>query len=57
MYPTEKRAAQAYNYASFYLFGRQGYINEVNPLVYDGDTQKIVHFLSKYQVLKISKES
>ncbi|MBE6022462.1 MAG: hypothetical protein E7231_04400 [Cellulosilyticum sp.] len=52
MYPTEKRAAQAYNYASFYLFGRQGYINEVSPLIYDGDMEKIIHFLSKYQVLK-----
>lgn len=56
MYPTEKRAAQAYNYASFYLFGRQGYINEITPLVYDGDIEKIVHFLSKYQVLKIVTE-
>lgn len=52
MYPTEKRAAQAYNYASFYLFGRQGYINEVSPLVYDGDTQKIAGFLGKYNILK-----
>lgn len=57
MYPTEKRAAQAYNYASFYLFGRQGYINQITPLVYDGDIEKIVHFLSKYQVLKNQKES
>lgn len=52
MYPTEKRAAQAYNYASFYLFGRQGYINEVSPLVYDGDGDKIVKFLDKYHILK-----
>ena len=57
MYPTEKRAAQAYNYASFYLFGRQGYINDVSPLVYDGDTSKIVSFLSKYHILKEQKES
>lgn len=57
MYPTEKRAAQAYNYASFYLFGRQGYINEITPLVYDGDIDKIVHFLSKHQLLKMPKES
>ena len=54
MYPTEKRAAQAYNYASFYLFGRQGYINNVSPLVDDRDTEKIVGFLRKYGILKES---
>ena len=52
MYPTEKRAAQAYNYASFYLFGRQGYINDVSPLIDDRDTDKIVSFLTKYGILK-----
>lgn len=52
MYPTEKRAAQAYNYASFYLFGRQGYVNDVSPLIYDGDTSKIAAFLGKYHILK-----
>lgn len=52
MYPTEKRAAQAYNYASFYLFGRSGYVNEVSPLIYDGDSSKIAAFLSKYHILK-----
>lgn len=52
MYPTEKRAAQAYNYASFYLFGRSGYINEVTPLVEDRDIQKIAAFLNKYGLLK-----
>ena len=56
MYPTEKRAAQAYNYASFYLFGRQGYINDVSPLVYDGDADKIAGFLSKYHILKTQQE-
>ncbi|MBP3886594.1 MAG: hypothetical protein J6F30_02905 [Cellulosilyticum sp.] len=57
MYPTEKRAAQAYNYASFYLFGRQGYVNDISPLIYDGDTSKIAQLLARYQVLKAVKES
>lgn len=52
MYPTEKRAAQAYNYASFYLFGMKGYINDVSPLIEDRDINKIVGFLSKYGILK-----
>lgn len=52
MYPTEKRAAQAYNYASFYLFGRQGYVNEVSPLIDDRDTNKILKFLTKNGILK-----
>lgn len=52
MYPTEKRAAQAYNYASIYLYGRQGYINEVTPLIDDNDSVKIANFLAKYQILK-----
>lgn len=52
MYPTEKRAAQAYNYASFYLYGRQGYINEVTPLIDDSDSAKIAKFLAKYHILK-----
>ncbi len=52
MYPTEKRAAQAYNYASIYLYGRQGYINEVTPLIDESDSIKIAKFLGKYQILK-----
>ncbi len=52
MYPTEKRAAQAYNYASFYLFGRQGYVNDISPLIYDGDISKIAGLLDKCHVLK-----
>lgn len=52
MYSTEKRAAQAYNYASFYLYGRQGYINEVSPLIDDNDSVKIAKFLAKYHILK-----
>lgn len=52
MYSTEKRAAQAYNYASFYLYGRQGYINEVSPLIDDNDSVKIAKFLEKYHILK-----
>lgn len=52
MYPTEKRAAQAYNYASFYLYGRQGYVNPVSPLVEAGDSSKIANFLSKHLTLK-----
>ncbi len=52
MYSTEKRAAQAYNYASFYLFGRNGYINDVNPVIHDGDMEKIAKCLSKYHINK-----
>ncbi len=52
MYPTEKRAAQAYNYASFYLYGMQGHINHVSPLIYESDTEKIANFLIKHQALK-----
>lgn len=48
VYPTEKRAAQAYNFASFYLFGKQGYINDISPLVHDADAEKIAKHLSKY---------
>lgn len=48
VYPTEKRAAQAYNFASFYLFGKQGYINEVSPLIHDADADKIAKYLSKH---------
>ena len=47
-YPTEKRAAQAYNYASFYLYGRQGYINPITPVVYDPDTPRIAQLLAKH---------
>lgn len=57
MYPTEKRAAQAYNYASFYLFGRQGYVNDISPLIYEGDISRIAQLLEKCHILKIVKES
>lgn len=46
-YPTEKRAAQAYNLASFYLYGKHGHINDTIPLTYDGDTQNIASKLTK----------
>ena len=51
-YPTEKRAAQAYNYASFYLYGRQGHVNHVSPLIDENDSAKIAKFLKKYRLLK-----
>lgn len=51
-YPTEKRAAQAYNYASLYLHGPNGYINDVSPLVYSNDALKIAEKLQKAGVLK-----
>lgn len=51
-YPSEKRGAQAYNYASFYLFGNQGYINQVSPLIDNRDTEKLASFFSKYGILK-----
>lgn len=47
-YPTEKRAAQAYNYASFYLYGRQGHINDITPVIYDPDTTRIAQYLTKH---------
>ena len=47
-YPTEKRAAQAYNYASLYLYGRKGYINPTTPIVYDPDTPNIASKLLKF---------
>lgn len=52
MYPTEKRAAQAYNYASLHLFGRKGFVNDVIPTIYEGDIQKITGFLEKYNLAK-----
>ena len=51
-YPTEKRAAQAYNYASIYLYGKQGHLNEVSPLIDEKDSIKIAGFLKKYHLLK-----
>ena len=46
-YPTEKRAAQAYNYASLYIYGRKGYINSITPVVHDPDTPSIADKLLK----------
>ena len=51
-YPTEKRAAQAYNYASLYLYGPNGYTNEIDPLVYSNDALAIAKKLEKAGVLK-----
>lgn len=51
-YPTEKRAAQAYNYASLYLYGPNGYTNDVSPLVYSNDALTIAEKLQKADVLK-----
>ena len=51
-YPTEKRAAQAYNYASLYLYGPNGYTNDVSPLVYSNDALIIAEKLQKAGVLK-----
>jgi len=52
IYPTEKRAAQAYNFASFYLYGNNGYINDINPLIYNNDSDKIAKQFSKYNIIK-----
>lgn len=52
IYPTEKRAAQAYNYASLYLFGSQGYVNKLSPLTHQTDQEKIAFKLQKAGVLK-----
>ncbi|MGL4738283.1 MAG: hypothetical protein ACRCW2_12610 [Cellulosilyticaceae bacterium] len=51
-YPTEQRAAQAYNFASLYLYGKDGYVNPVNPIICDADEMRIYHKLIKAGVLK-----
>ncbi|PHV71238.1 hypothetical protein CS063_05980 [Sporanaerobium hydrogeniformans] len=50
IYPTEKRAAQAYNFASFYLYGHNGHVNPTVPTIYEADTQKIASYLKKYDL-------
>lgn len=52
MYPTEKRAAQAYNFASFYLYGPNGHVNDITPLVDDHDIAKIAAHLAKHHISK-----
>lgn len=52
IYPTEKRAAQAYNFASFYLFGQNGHVNDVTPLVHDSDAAKVAKHLEKHNLTK-----
>ncbi len=52
IYPTEKRAAQAYNFASFYLFGANGHINAISPLVHNSDATKIAGHLEKHHLTK-----
>ena len=54
-YPTEKRAAQAYNFASLYLYGPNGYTNDISPLVYSNDAGVIAQKLSRAGVLKNNK--
>lgn len=55
IYPTEKRAAQAYNFASFYLFGSNGHINDISPLIHDPDATKVAKHLEKHQLTKKPK--
>ena len=52
IYPTEKRAAQAYNFASFYLYGNSGHINNTTPLIDDYDSHKIAKHLAKHNIIK-----
>ncbi len=52
IYPTEERAAQAYNFACFYLYSNNGYINDVTPLIYSKDELYIVKHLKKYSIIK-----
>ncbi|MGL4798730.1 MAG: hypothetical protein ACRCWY_04925 [Cellulosilyticaceae bacterium] len=56
IYPTEKRAAQAYNCASLYLYGPDGYTNDISPLTYLNDEQKIASKLLKAGLLKQKEE-
>ncbi len=57
IYPTEKRAAQAYNLASFYLYGNSGYINDTQPLIYNPDSEKIAQKLAKHPTQKINQKA
>ncbi|MDF2878260.1 MAG: hypothetical protein K0S30_1356 [Clostridia bacterium] len=52
IYPTEKRAAQAYNFASFYLYGSSGYVNTVSPLIDNHDSEQIANHLAKHGIIK-----
>lgn len=52
IYPTEKKAAQAYNFASFYLYGNNGYVNDISPLIDNNDSNKIAQQLTKYNIMK-----
>lgn len=52
IYPTERRAAQAYNFASFYLYGNNGYVNNTSPLIDNNDSNKIANQLAKYNIMK-----
>lgn len=52
IYPTPFRAAQAYNFASLYLYGHRGYTNDIYPLTYSSDELKIASKLEKAGVLK-----
>jgi hypothetical protein len=52
IYPTEERAAQAYNFACFYLYNNNGYINDVTPLIYSKDELYIVKHLKKHNIIK-----
>jgi hypothetical protein len=51
-YPTKERAAQAYNFASFYLYGNKGYVNPTSPLIHSNDEKYIAKKLEKAQRLK-----
>lgn len=52
IFPTEKRAAQAYNFASFYLYGNSGFINDISPLIDNNDSAQIARQLAKYHTKK-----
>ncbi len=52
IYPTEKRAAQAYNFASLYLYGNNGFVNSITPTIHEADITKIASYLTKYNLKK-----
>lgn len=56
IYTTTERAAQAYNFASLYLYGPKGYVNPISPLTYSSDELKIAAKLKHANVLKQQKK-
>jgi hypothetical protein len=48
VFSTAKRAAQAYNFASICLYGKEGYVNNISPLTNPEDEPKILKKIYPY---------